>query len=107
MPKIDNINRSRLKVTIVASVALIILAFFPMWFIYFAAVRGEFHAVAAWSSWAATITAMATLAGFYIKKDSDRPSFVNNTVSNIHVPELMERKVLDGEDESDPAETPL
>lgn len=104
MPSIDNIQRSRLKVTLIVCGVLLLLSSFPMWFIHYAALRGDFHVNAAWSAWGVGITAIGTLAGYYVNKESNRPSFVNNTVSNIHIPEA---RVLEGEDESDPQTMPI
>lgn len=79
---------------------------YPMWFISYAASFGDFHVNAAWSAWGIAVTAVGSLAAYYVKKDSDRPSFVNNTVSNINIPKGKE-KILPEEDESDPVKMPL
>lgn len=105
MPNFDRLQRSRLKVTLLICGILVAFTFFPMWFIVYAATTaGEFHAAEAWASWGVAIAGIGSMAAYYVKKDSDRPSFVNNTVSNIHVPE---RKILDGEDKDDSDEIPL
>lgn len=105
---IDRLNRSRLKVTLIMCSALIVLTFFPMYIINKAASHNFFEINAAWVAWGSAITAIGTLAGYYINVESKRPSFVNQTISNFGdgVSDAVE-KVLPGEDESDPAEIPL
>lgn len=67
--------------------------------IYKYALLGDTNPVAAWSAWGTIVTAIATLAGYYVNKDTQRPSDVINTITNVDLN-------LD-EDEDDPDEIPL
>lgn len=98
MMKIDltNVQRSRLKVTMSMCIVLMAFSCFPMYIIVKAANIGIFGLVAAWSAWGTSVGAIATLAGYYVNKDTQRPSNVMNTyVGHDH------------EDEDDPEDIPL
>jgi hypothetical protein len=99
MDSLNKMERSRLKLTIAFSTLLFLLTFFPMWIITMASLDSMYEVVAAWSAWAACVGAIATLVGYYVNKETTRPSFVNNTTVDLNK--------LIGEDHSDPEEMPL
>ena len=79
-----------------------------MGIIIWAAMMGDFHLTYPWIFLGVVIGEIGAIIAFYVKKESDRPSFVNNTTSNIGFPpSAIERRILDGEDKDDSDEIPL
>ena len=93
---LSKLTRSRLKLTIVFSVVVFILSLFPSYIILLAAEIGIFETTAAWSAWGICISTIGLLIGYYVSKETNRPSMVTNTYVNT-----------DFEDQSDPEEIPL
>lgn len=56
-----------------------------------------FELASAWGAWASAISGVGVLIGYYVNKDTQRPSFVNNTI--IGMP--------NNEDHDDPEDIPL
>lgn len=108
MPDFTRLQRSRLRLAIYGSIGLVIIALFPLVMIVWAGRTGDFHVSYPWIFFGTIIGEIGLILGYYIKKESDRPSFVNNTVSNIGFPaDAKEKKIMDVEDESDPETMPL
>jgi hypothetical protein len=107
LPKIDlaNLQRSRLKITFIFGGAAFLLCLFPMYIIYLAAGSMVFDIVAPWTALAALVTAFTGVAGYYLKKESDRPSLLSNTF----IGDVTGGLTPDPNDigESDPKEIPL
>lgn len=78
--------RTRLKLTIGAVVLLTALTLYPMYHL-----NKDANNEGAWVAWGLCVTSMSTLIGYYTKKETDRPSFMN----------------FNFEDESDPDSIPL
>lgn len=101
MKSLNNLQRSRLKLTLVAAAFLMVLAVFPMWIIYLAAGSGIFQLAAPWIYLGTIVTTIGLVFGYYINKESSRPSLFS-TVFNSPV-----KRILKGEDETDPEDIPL
>lgn len=99
MANLTNVQRSRLKVTVIGSIALYLLTLFPMYIILTASFSGFFELAAAWTAWGICVTSIATLIGYYVNKDTQRPSFINNTI--VDIGDAL------SEDESDDEDIPL
>jgi hypothetical protein len=106
MPKIDlgQTQRSRLKVTFIFGGSAFLLCLFPMYIIYIAADVMVFDIVAPWTALAALVTAFTGIAGYYLSRETQRPSLLSNTFVGMGD---VEKRILDGEDESDPESIPL
>ena len=79
-----------------------------MGIIIWAAMMGDFHLTYPWIFLGVVIGEIGAIIAFYVKKESDRPSFVNNTTSNIGFPpSAIGKRILDGEDKDDSDEIPL
>jgi len=110
LPKIDleNIRRSRLKVTFIFGGAGFMLCFFPMYIINLAAEQSIFDITAPWVALSGLVTAVMGVSGYYLKKESDRPSLSINNATNF-VPSALKDptdRVLPDEAE-DPEDIPL
>jgi multidrug transporter EmrE-like cation transporter len=101
--KLDNVQRSRLKVTTIISCLLLSMSFFPMYVIIKSLELGDTSSVSAWAAWSAIATTIGMLAGYYVNKETNRPSFVNQTHVNLSQNTGEEL----GEDYSDPESIPL
>lgn len=101
---INEMNRSRLRLTIVAAIALLLVLLFPTYIIYQASLVGIFELTQPWVSWLGVITTFGLIIGYYVNRETARPSgiFINSGNTND-----FQEKVLPGEDESDPEDIPL
>jgi len=103
---LSDLKRSRLKLTIVIIIALIGLLYVPIDVIYAAIEKDKFDLINPWAAFIAIITTLGMVGGYYINKETERSSLLSN-VFNFPSEEMTEKKVLDGEDESDPHEMPI
>ena len=99
--KLTDMQRSRLKLTI-AGMACIFLSFsVPIVIIFRAANIGVFEVNAPWIFLGTAVTAFGGIIGYYVNKESSRPSLM----TNFYNPPV--KKILDGEDESDDEFMPI
>ena len=96
---LDHIQRSRLKVTITAMVIILLFTLFPMYVILQASFESIYELAAAWGAFLGGVSAIAGIAGYYVNKDTQRPSYVHNTNIDIDNPQY--------EDGTDPEYIPL
>lgn len=81
LPKIQwtEVQRSRLKITFIFGGAAFLLCLFPMYIIYQASLHDVFEITAAWVALGTLVTAFTGVAGFYLQKETQRPSLLSNT----------------------------
>jgi hypothetical protein len=91
-------KRTRIKITIAIGVLITLMSILPAYVIIKATTLGKYDLASTWMSLATMVTAIATVSGYYLSRETSRPSFVNNTT--VDVGGLLE-------DESDPEEIPL
>jgi hypothetical protein len=105
-PKIDftGMARSRLKVTFIFGGFGMVGVFFTMFMIWKASEVGQYDVVAAWSSLGSIYVATLAVSGYYLSRETQRPSLLSNTFVGMAD---VEKRILDGEDESDPESIPL
>lgn len=102
MNKLNSMQRSRLKLTIVGAALMFAVLLFPIYIINKAAESAIFEVSAPWIALGTIITTIGGIIGYYVNKESYRPSLIStNIVTNA------KEKILDGEDESDPDNIPL
>lgn len=95
--KLDNLNRTRLKLTIFATLLMVVALLFPMYMINEASNVREFSMGPAWGAFGGVISAIGLIIGYYVNKESARPSLLSTGVFI----DTMGKKIMDGEDESD------
>lgn len=91
-------KRTRLKITIAIGVLLTLMTVLPTYVVIKAAMIGQYDLASTWMALATMVTAIATVSGYYLSRETSRPSFINNTTVDVGA-------IL--EDESDPEEIPL
>ena len=109
MPAFDDVKRSRFKMTIIGIAVVMPFMVFTCWTIYYAWVHKEFNIIAPFSLLGSLIASTIAGIGYYVKKETERGSLLNfsnitNTASNVA---KKGKKILEGEDYSDPKEIPL
>lgn len=104
MQDITYMQRSRLKLTIVAASVLFVMGLFPMWVILKATGFGIFDLAAPWVYLGTVATTIGLVFGYYINKESSRPSLIGGFFGSQISPI---KKLMKGEDESDPEDMPL
>lgn len=102
----DDIKRSRLKLTIMVNIMLVILSIFPMYIILEAAKAHYYELASVWAAWSGCIVAASTVSGYYLNKETRRPSFINNNISSLGNVGNIIAGLMD-EDNTDPEEIPL
>ena len=100
--KLNNMQRTRLKLTIMGAILLFIVLMFPIYIIYKASQSAIFELSAPWITFGTIVTTIGAVIGYYVNRESHRPSLMN---TNIITPTV--HKLMNGEDESDPEEIPL
>lgn len=100
----NDLKRSRLKLTIFLVITLILLLYVPIDIIYIGVEKEKFDLVNPWAAFIAIISTIGLVTGYYINKETERSSLLTNI---INMPEDQEKKVLPGEDNSDPDEMPF
>jgi hypothetical protein len=107
LPKIqwNNLQRTRLKVTFIFGGLSFLLCLFPMYIILTAAQHDVFEITAAWVALGTLVTAFTGVAGFYLQKETQRPSLLSNTF----IGDFKDDMKPDPNDigESDPESIPL
>jgi hypothetical protein len=98
-------ERSRLKITLIGSIGLAAIAAFPSYVIIRSLDLGHYEAYSAWTAWGICIAAIPTLLGYYIQKETVRPSLGGNFFQN-RIPKGF-KKLVDEEDDTDPEQIPL
>lgn len=103
LPKIEltAMARSRLKLTIVGTIICTLALSLPTYVILKATSFGMFDLTQPWIAWAGVIATLGGIIGYYVNRETARPSLLINTGDNFG------QKILPGEDESDPENIPL
>jgi len=99
--KLNGMQRTRLKLTIAGMIVIVAVLIVPIVIIFRAAEISLYEVNAPWIFLGTAVTAFATLAGYYINKESHRPSLMTQ-VFNPPV-----KRIMDGEDESDDEDMPI
>ena len=99
--KLNDMQRSRLKLTIAGMVSILVVMLFPIIIISKAAKINVFDINAPWVFLTSCVTVFSGIIGYYVAKESLRPSLLTNIISS------PVKKILKGEDESDPEIIPL
>ena len=99
-------QRTRLKLTIFLVIALIMLMYVPIDIIYKAAEYEKFDLINPWASFIAIISTIGLVSGYYINKETQRSSLIDQTY-NFNRTSDVKKKVLAGEDETDPGMMPI
>lgn len=99
--ELNDLQRSRLKLTIAGMAVIVLVLLVPIFIIFKASSINLYEINAPWIFLGTSITAFATLAGYYINKESIRPSLLTTNIFD------GVKKILPGEDESDPENIPL
>ena len=94
-------QRSRLKLTIVGVVVLILGLLFPIYIIDKASDRYIFDISPPWVAFGIVVTTIGGVIGYYVNRETARPSFLTTNIFD------GVKKILPGEDESDPKDIPL
>lgn len=100
--KLNELQRSRLKVALIGSGVLLIILSFPVYIINEAANRYVFDVSAPWIAFGTIVTSISAILGYYLNRETARPSLLTN---NTFIQPV--KKILDGEDFSDPEDIPL
>lgn len=100
--KLDNVQRSRLKVTTAGITVLFVASLFPTYIIYLSVKNGSMDNSSAWAAWSSMFGTMGMLIGYYVNKETNRPSFINKT----YVDTSINGSSIE-EDFSDPESIPL
>jgi hypothetical protein len=81
LPKIEfsKMERSRLKITFIFGGAAFLLCLFPMYIIYVASGHNVFDITAPWIALGTLVTAFTGVAGYYVSRETHRPSLLSNT----------------------------
>jgi len=96
--KLDNVQRSRLKVTTAGITVLFVASLFPTYIIYLSVKNGSMDNSSAWAAWSSMFGTMGMLIGYYVNKETNRPSFINKTyVGNTNNGEILEENYTDPE----------
>lgn len=103
---VENMQRSRLKVTFIFGGAAFLLCFFPMYVILMAANENTFDISAPWIALGTLATAFVGISGYYLQKETQRPSLLSTTIIRDSLNHSTD-KLLPAEDESDPDNIPL
>lgn len=101
MKGLNDMQRSRLKLTIVGVVVLVLGMLFPVYIINKAADRFIFDISPPWVAFGIIVTTIGGIIGYYVNKESIRPSLLTTNIFD------GVKKILPGEDESDPENIPL
>lgn len=98
----NNLKRTRLKLTVVIVIALIGLLYVPIDVIYAAVEKEKFDLINPWAAFIAVISTIGLVGGYYINKETERSSLLSNVFNFSSEKELEGKKIMKGEDESDP-----
>ena len=99
----DKLERSRLKLTIAGMVVIALVWVIPIIVIIRAANQSIYDINAPWVFFGTAITAFGGIIGYYVNKESQRPSLLT-TYTNFNAAKEPDEEIIG---ESDPADIPL
>lgn len=104
--KLNDMQRSRLKMTFFGTGVLLGIALFCMYIILEAAKVNQYDIVAPWTALGICATSIAGVISYYTNRETVRPSLLTNTTIVGAIADEA-KKILPGEDETDPEEMPF
>ena len=98
-------QRSRLKMTLLGTGVLLLSLWPVLWIIKEKLDHQIFEFAVELSSYVGILSILGAVIGYYVNKETNKPSLQNNTYVNVDQTE--DYRELAGEDETDPEDIPL